>query len=67
MRGARAMDRIQRYTDMEARYRKQADNEPVRREKHTADADAWRLLADTRRFAFAKQAEMRNWIATLSK
>jgi hypothetical protein len=29
------------------------------RERHIADADAWRLLAVTRRFVIAKQTEMR--------
>jgi hypothetical protein len=38
---------------MEARYRKQADTEPAKRERHMANAD-------TRSFVFAKQAEMRD-------
>jgi hypothetical protein len=61
------MERIKHYTDVEARYRKQAEAEPARREKHIADADAWRRLAETRRFVFAKQAEMRDWIATFER
>jgi hypothetical protein len=61
------MDRIKHYTDMEARYRKQADAEPARREKHIADADAWRRLADTASLVAAKHAEMRNWLATTFK
>jgi hypothetical protein len=32
---------------MEWRYREQADVEPARREKHIADADASRRLAET--------------------
>jgi hypothetical protein len=61
------MDRIQHYTDMEARYRKQADAEPARREKHIADAEAWRRLANTASLVAVKQAEMRDWIATLRR
>ena len=61
------MNKIRHYTDMEARYRKQADGEPARRERHIADADAWRLLADTRSFVVAKQIEMRDTLASLDK
>ena len=42
------MDKLGYYSEMEARYRKQADNEPMRRDRHLASADAWRLLADMR-------------------
>ena len=56
------MDRIKHYTDMEARYRKQADIEPARRDRHIADADAWRRLADTVGLVSVKHTEMRNWI-----
>jgi hypothetical protein len=58
---------MQHYTDMEARYRKRADEEPGRREKHIADADAWRRLADMASFASAKQAEMRARIAAFDR
>ena len=56
------MDRVKQYTDIEARYRKQADEEPDRRERHIADADAWRLLAVTRSFVIAKQTETRELV-----
>ena len=52
---------------MEAQYRKQADAEPAKRERHMADADAWRLLADTKRLMAAKQTEMREVLASLGK
>jgi hypothetical protein len=58
----RVMDRVKQYIDMEARYRKQADAEPDRRERHIADANAWRLLAVTRSFVIAKQTETRGLI-----
>jgi hypothetical protein len=61
------MDRSKYYTDMEARYRKQADAEPARREKHIADADAWRRLADMAHLISVKHAEMRDWMATTFK
>jgi hypothetical protein len=63
----RVMDRMKYYSDMEMRYRKQADNEPASRDKHIADADAWRRLADTANLVAAKQAEMRDWIAAFSR
>jgi hypothetical protein len=55
------------YKDMEARYRKRADDEPMKREQYLADADAWRLLADTRRYVAAKQIEMRDALASFEK
>jgi hypothetical protein len=61
------MDRIKYFSDMEARYRKQADIEPARREKHMADADAWRRLAETVNFVSLKQAEMLNRIAAYNR
>jgi hypothetical protein len=61
------MDKLKHFTDMEALYRKQADAEPAKRERHIADADAWRLLADTKRLIAAKQTEMREVLASLSK
>jgi hypothetical protein len=61
------MDRIKYFSDMEARYRKQADIEPVRREKHIADADAWRRLAETASLVSVKQAEMLDRIAALAR
>jgi hypothetical protein len=61
------MERIKYFSDMEARYRKQADIEPARREKHIADADAWRRLAETVRFVSAKQAEMLDRIAAYNR
>jgi hypothetical protein len=61
------MDKMQHYIDMEARYRKQADIEPARRERHIADADAWRLLAITRSFVAVKQNEIRNTIALFER
>ena len=42
------MNRIKHYTDMEARYRKQADAEPARREKHIADAEVTLIRLDKR-------------------
>ena len=63
----RVMQKIKYYTDMEARYRKQADAEPARREKHLGDADAWRRLADTAHLVALKQSEMRDFFATLNK
>ena len=59
------MDKLKYYSEMEARYRKQADNEPVRRDRHLASADAWRLLADTRTLVYAQQNEIREKLATL--
>jgi hypothetical protein len=61
------MDKIEHFNDMEARYRKQADAEPTKRERHIADAEAWRLLANTKRFIAAKQTEMREVLASLVK
>jgi hypothetical protein len=62
------MDNKTRYfLDMEALYRKQADNEPVRRERHIADAAAWRLLADARSFVVAKQIEIRDALALFDR
>jgi hypothetical protein len=61
------MDKIKQYTDMEARYRKQANDEPARRERHIADADAWRLLALTRSFVAAKQIEIRDALALFDR
>jgi hypothetical protein len=58
------MDKVQHYTDMEARYRKRAFEEPVKREKHMADADAWRRLADMAHLISVKHAEMRDWMAS---
>ena len=65
-RGA-VMDRIQHYTDMEARYRKRAVEEPAKREKHIADADAWGRLADTASLVSAKHAEMRDRLAAFDR
>ena len=59
------MDKLKYYTDMEARYRKQADAEPDRREKLIADADAWRLLADMRNAVSAQQREINRNLAAL--
>jgi hypothetical protein len=56
---------VQYYTDMESRYRKQADIEPAKRERHIADADAWRRLASTAKLVAVKHAEMRSWIANV--
>jgi hypothetical protein len=53
--------------DMEARYRTEADAEPTKRERHIADANAWPLLADTKRLMAAKQTEMREVLASLGK
>jgi hypothetical protein len=61
------MDRVRKYIDMEARYRKQADQEPARRERHIADADAWRSLAVARSFAILKQREIRETLATFER
>jgi hypothetical protein len=61
------MDKLKHFTDMEALYRKQADAEPAKRERHVADAEAWRLLADTKRLMAAKQTEMREVLASLVK
>jgi hypothetical protein len=61
------MDRIKHYTDMEARYRKQADTEPATREKYIAHADAWRRLAETRSFVFAKQKEFAQQLAAFDR
>ena len=55
------------YLDMEARYRKRADDEPMKRERYMADVDAWRLLADTRRYVAAKKIEMRDALASFDK
>jgi hypothetical protein len=55
------------YMDMEAQYRKRADDEPMKRERYIADADAWRLLADTRSYVAAKQIEMRDALASFEK
>jgi hypothetical protein len=63
----RVMKKIKYYTDMEARYRKKADAEPAKRERHIDDADAWRRLADTARLVALKQDEMRDWFATLNR
>lgn len=57
------MDKLKYYTDMEARYRKQADVEPAKRERHISDADAWRRLADTASLISVKQNEMREVLA----
>jgi len=56
------MNGLQHYTDMEARYRKRSVEEPARREKHVADADAWGRLADMAHLISVKHAEMRDWI-----
>jgi hypothetical protein len=40
---------------MEARYRKEADAEPAKRDRHLADADAWARLADVRAFFTSTQ------------
>jgi hypothetical protein len=61
------MDRTQYFTSREAFHRKQADSEPASRDKHIADADAWRRLADTANLIAAKQAEMRDWMAATFK
>ena len=61
------MDRIQHYTDMEARYRKRAVEEPARREKHIADADAWGRLADMAHLISVKHSEVRDWMATIDR
>ena len=65
MRGEWAMEKFKYDSEMEARYRKQADDEPVRRDRHLASADAWRLLADMRTFVYAQQNEIREKLATL--
>ena len=59
------MDKLKYYTEMEARYRKQADTEPERRDRHLADADAWALLADTRAFLSAQQSQISEKLAAL--
>ena len=59
------MDKLKFYCEMEARYRKQADTEPAKRDRHLADADAWGLLADTRAFLSAQQTEIREKLAAL--
>jgi hypothetical protein len=61
------MDRIKHYTDIEARYRKQADAEPSERQKYTAHADAWRRLAEARSFVFAKQSEFAQRLAKFDR
>jgi hypothetical protein len=61
------MERIKHYTDMEARYRKQADTEPAKRERHLADADAWRRLLDTANLVVAKRSEMKEVLASFDK
>lgn len=61
------MSRSQCYTDMEARYRKQADIEPANREKYLEAADRWRRLADTTSLFSEKQIEMRQVPASLAK
>lgn len=60
------MGKLQYYSDMEARYRKQADIDPSNREKHLADADAWRRLSDTAILFSAKQSEMKEVLASLA-
>ena len=52
---------------MEARYRKQADTEPSNRQKYTADADAWRRLAETRSWVFTKQDEFNKVLEALDR
>ena len=59
------MDKIKYYADMEARYRKQADVEPERRERYLADAEAWRLLAHTRKLVTTKQSETLQSLASI--
>ena len=61
------MNNIKHYTDMEARYRRQADTEPAKRERQIADADAWRRLADMASLISAKQSEIREVLAVLGK
>ena len=61
------MDRVKHYTDMEARYRKQADIDPAKREQLLADADAWRRLADTANLIVAKRNEMSEVLASFRK
>jgi hypothetical protein len=43
--------------------RKQADAEPAHRDKHIADADAWRRLAVARSLVLTKQAEIKDRLA----
>ena len=59
------MDKLGYYSEMEARYRKQADNEPMRRDRHLASADAWRLLADMRNLVYVQQSEIAEKLKTL--
>ena len=59
------MNSLKNYADLEARYRRLAEAEPDQREKHSANADAWRRLADTARLFSEKQVETRNRLAAL--
>jgi hypothetical protein len=61
------MDKIKHFTDMETQYRKRANDEPMKRERHLADADAWRRLADTAKLVGAKRNEMREVLASYNK
>jgi hypothetical protein len=63
----RFVGKSQYYTDMEARYRKQADIEPANREKHLASAEAWRRLSVTATLVSAKQSEINQTLASLAK
>jgi hypothetical protein len=59
------MDKLRYYNEMAARYRRHADSEPERRERHLADAEAWGHLADARAFLTAQQNEIRKNIAAI--
>lgn len=57
------MDKLEFYNYREAMLRKQAEAEPALREKHLADAEAWRVLAVTRSFVSASNRVMRERLA----
>ena len=57
--GDGAMNKLEYYNYREALLRKQAEEEPASREKHLADAEAWRVLAVTRSFVAASNRVMR--------